>query len=471
MGTLYQKPLDHLLQDLKVTVHSSSMVFPCRETERKSMFLSNIDQVLTFDVQTVHFFPAHKDFPPRVIAEKIRDTLGKILVDYDFLGGRLKLKAETGRLEIDCNGSGAGFVEASSGYCLDEIGDLVYPNPAFAQLACFSDLDTFKRPDDHPPLCILQVTSFKCGGFALGFTTNHVTFDGFSFRLFLQNLAAIAADKPLAVIPCHDRRLLAARSPPRVEFPHPELLKLTTANPSVFETTEEDLVFEIFRLSSDEINSLKEKAKPPGDNSGGGTATSFKVVTAFIWRCKALSCDNATAERQSTILYAVDIRRRLNPPLPESYAGNAVLSAYATENCKVLEEGPFWKIVERVAEGAKRITDEYARSAIDWGDVHKGFPHGDVLVSSWWKLGFDEVEYPWGKPRYSCPVVSHKKDIIVLFPDINHHGQDHDDHDRDHHRDAINVESKKGNGVNILVALPAKEMEIFETIFRRFLFG
>ena len=156
MGTLYQKSLlDHLLQDLNVTIHSSSMVFPSQKIERKSMFLSSIDQVLTFDVQIVHFFPAHNDFPPQVIAEKIKDTLGKILVDYDYLAGRLKLNTETGRFEIDCNAAGAVFVEASSEYCLDEIGDLAYPNPAFSQLVCLTNLDTFK-PDD-PPLCILQV--------------------------------------------------------------------------------------------------------------------------------------------------------------------------------------------------------------------------------------------------------------------------------------------------------------------------
>ena len=117
------------------------------------MFLSNIDQVLTFDVQTVHFVPARNDFPPQGIAEKIKDTLGKIFVDYNYLAGRLKLNNEMGRLEIDCNAAKAVFVEAFSEYCLDEMGDLIYPNLAFSKLVCLTNLDTFK-PDD-PPFCIL----------------------------------------------------------------------------------------------------------------------------------------------------------------------------------------------------------------------------------------------------------------------------------------------------------------------------
>lgn len=118
------------------------------------MFLSNIDQVLNFNVETVHFFASHEDFPPQTVAEKIKDALEKILVPYDFLAGRLKLNARTGRLEVDCNGAGAGFVVASSECTLDEIGDLVYPNAAFAKLVVNSS-DSLEK--DGKLLCIIQV--------------------------------------------------------------------------------------------------------------------------------------------------------------------------------------------------------------------------------------------------------------------------------------------------------------------------
>ncbi|KAK7315667.1 hypothetical protein VNO77_34234 [Canavalia gladiata] len=436
-------------QDLKVTIHKSSMVFPSKEIERKSLFLSNIDKILNFDVETVHFFGAHKDFPPQVVIERCKNALEDALVIYDFLGGRLRLNSHTNRLEMDCNVEGAGFVVASSEYRLDQIGELDYPNPAFAQLV-HKNKDFLKQGDD--PLCVSQVTSFKCGGFAIGFSTSHTTFDGLSFKIFLENFAALAAKKPLAVTPCHDRHLLAARSPPRVSFPHPEMLNLgdipTGEETCIFETSTEQLDFKVFKLTSNDIIKLKEKAK---DSISGGTChsatrvTGFNVITAHIWRCKALSGDD-DANRSSTILYAVDIRARLNPPLPKSYAGNAVLTAYATAKCKELEEGPFLKLVEMVREGATRMTDEYARSIIDWGEINKGFPNGEVLVSSWWRLGFEQVEYPWGKPKYCCPVVYHRKDIILLFPPID-----------------------GGDGVSIIVALPPKEMEKFHALFHKFL--
>ncbi|KAI3807884.1 hypothetical protein L1987_23820 [Smallanthus sonchifolius] len=452
MGTLYQPHVSkssspNIIQDLKVIIHDTFTVFPPQETEKRSMFLSNIDQVLNFNVETVHFFVANPEFPPELVAEKLKSALSKALVPYDFLAGRLRLNPESQRFEFDCNGAGAQFVVGSSEFELGEIGDLVYPNPGFRQLVqkSYDDVDMHDRP-----LCILQLTSFKCGGFAIGVATNHATFDGISFKTFLENLGSLAADKPLATIPCNDRRLLAARSPPQIQFDHPELLKIPTGidlpNPTVFDCSEGQLDFKIFNLTSDDIAHLKKKAKD-GPGSTNAKITGFNVVAAHVWRCKALSSgSDYDPKRVSAVLYAVDIRSRMK--LPSSLAGNAVLSAYASACCKEIEEGPLIKLVEMVTEGTNRMTGEYAQSVIDWGEVNKGFPNGEFLISSWWRLGFADVAYPWGKPRYSCPVVYHRKDIILLLPDIV---------------------GANNNEVNVLVALPSKEMEKFEALFYRFL--
>lgn len=106
----------------------------------------------------------------------------------------------------------------------------------------------------------------------MGISTNHATFDGISFKIFLENLASQASDKPyLAIPPCNDRRLLAARSPPQVTFPHPELIKLQFLTPGhdhdqipppVFECAQDrELDFNIFRLTSADVSFLKERAK------------------------------------------------------------------------------------------------------------------------------------------------------------------------------------------------------------------
>ncbi|CAF1786821.1 unnamed protein product [Brassica oleracea var. botrytis] len=92
MGDSYQESSSLLLHDLKVTVKESSRFFPSEETlthERKSMFLSNVDQVLNIDVQTVHFFQQNKEYPPEVVAEKVKKALVRAMDVYEFLAGYL----------------------------------------------------------------------------------------------------------------------------------------------------------------------------------------------------------------------------------------------------------------------------------------------------------------------------------------------------------------------------------------------
>ncbi|CAF1896309.1 unnamed protein product [Brassica napus] len=235
MGASYQECSSLLLQDLKVAIKESYLIFPSEETlthERKPMFLSNVDQVLNFDVQTVHFFRPNKDYPPEIVSEMLRKAMVRAMDAYDLLAGRLRLNPSSGRLNVDCNGAGAGFVMAESEYTLEELGDLVYPNPAFVELVT-SQLQSL--PKDDQPLFAFQVTSFKCGGFAMGISTNHTTFDGLSFKTFLDNLASLLSDKPSSTPPCNDQK------------------------------------------ASESVSSVCVRV------------TGFNVVTVLVWRCKALS--------------------------------------------------------------------------------------------------------------------------------------------------------------------------------------
>ena len=121
------------------------------------MFLSNIDQVLNFSVETVHFFKACADFPAAVVVERLRSAVERLLVSYDFLAGRLRFDESKGRKEIDCNAGGVRFVVASSGLELGELGELEYPNPAFRQLASPVEAKGGDRGLEDQPLCAFQV--------------------------------------------------------------------------------------------------------------------------------------------------------------------------------------------------------------------------------------------------------------------------------------------------------------------------
>lgn len=154
MATLSPVPS---MQDLKVQFQELSLVYPSEETERKSIFLSNMDQILNYSIPTAHFFKPNPDFSTQDVVKRFKTALEKVLVPYDFMAGRLKLNHSLGRLEMDCNRAGAGFVVAhASQVSLDDIGDnLVYPNLGFRQLAV-QRLDNLS-PQAQQPLCVFQV--------------------------------------------------------------------------------------------------------------------------------------------------------------------------------------------------------------------------------------------------------------------------------------------------------------------------
>ncbi|EYU17596.1 hypothetical protein ABFS82_07G107000 [Erythranthe guttata] len=367
------------MEDLKIKFQESSLIFPYKETPKKSIFLSNIDQILNYDIPTAHFFKANPAFPPEIMG---------FFASLFITGGVLLF------------------------------GDYTW--------------------------VLFAVTSFKCGGFAIGMSTNHILFDGLGAKVFLLNLASQSLEnKPLAIVPYNDRRILAARSPPHVSFPHPEFLKFDLpvgpgSTPPKFDCIIEEIDFKIFKLTTTHISHLKDNITK---TSKIDRISTLAVVAALIWRCKAFFDDK---NRVSTLLSVIDIRPRVNPPLPYSYSANAVLPLGVSETCEEIKNGPFSKLVEIITEGAKEMTHESVKSAFDWLELNRGIPHGDYMVSSWLRLGFDEVEYAWGKPMYSCPVVNHRKDICWVF------------------RDAVD------NGVCAMVALPSQEMDIFEGVFHDF---
>ncbi|WZZ02925.1 hypothetical protein YC2023_088846 [Brassica napus] len=87
----------------------------------------------------------------------LRKALVRAMDVYEFLAGRIRLNPSSGSLDVDCNGAGAGFVVAKSEYTLEELGDLVYPNPSCAKLVT-SELQSL--PKDDQPFFPFQFNSF-----------------------------------------------------------------------------------------------------------------------------------------------------------------------------------------------------------------------------------------------------------------------------------------------------------------------
>lgn len=100
-------------------------------TPTETIFLSNIDQTVSFPVETV-FFYEYEGTATAGVAETVKSAVENVLlVPCYFMAGRLNFNEESKRLELLCNNAGVLFVTAKSRLSLEDLGDLSHPNPTF----------------------------------------------------------------------------------------------------------------------------------------------------------------------------------------------------------------------------------------------------------------------------------------------------------------------------------------------------
>lgn len=72
----------------------------------------------------------------------------------------------------------------------------------------------------------------------------------------------------------------------------------------------------------------------------------------------------------SIVLFALNIRTKSTPPLPDGFIGNAMITSSAAAKAVDLDEKPFPFCVDKVeAEG--KVTNEQVRSIVHWLDFNK----------------------------------------------------------------------------------------------------
>ncbi|KAG6584762.1 peptidylprolyl isomerase domain and wd repeat-containing protein 1 [Phytophthora cinnamomi] len=130
---------------------------------------------------------------------------------------------------------------------------------------------------------------------------------------------------------------------------------------------------------------------------------------------------------------AVNLRRRVQPPLPEHFTGNAVLPALSNHPVQDLDSassGPnansLHAIARRVRESIAKFDDAYIRDTLSLLAAHPDpdtlqpavhFSSGpDILFSSWRGLGMADINFG-SRPAYAGPPTLQHTDGVVIFLD------------------------------------------------------
>ncbi|XP_052135487.1 omega-hydroxypalmitate O-feruloyl transferase-like [Oryza glaberrima] len=424
------------------------LVAPAEATPTgEKYYLSNLDQNIAVIVQTVYCYkpPAASGGDNGDAVAVLRDALAKVLVHYHPLAGRLTISAEM-KLAVELTGEGAVFVAADAGCDLADVGDLTKPDPAALGHLVYS-IPGAKNILEMPPMTA-QVTRFKCGGFALGLAMNHCMFDGLGAMEFVNSWAETARGAvELTVPPFLDRTLLRARDPPVISFEHHEFEEIPDVSDTAALYADQDLLYRSFCFDPDRLERVRALAlagagAENGDDLVGGRCTTFEALSGLVWRARTRALGLAP-EQRTKLLFAVDGRRRFEPPLPRGYFGNGIVLTNAVATAGELLSSPPSRAAGLVQAAVRMVTDGYMRSAVDYFEATRARPSlaSTLLITTWSRLAFHGADFGWGAPAMSGPVTLPEKEVILFLA----HGEER-------------------KSINVLLGLPASAMDAFQEL-------
>eukprot|EP00253_Pinus_taeda_P021093 PITA_21093 len=350
-----------------VNVIASIMVPPSRPSPKTILYLSNLDDQIvsriTFDALLVYTNVSQKVQNP---VKVIRDALSEALAYYYPLAGRVTRTQDGRKFQVDCTGEGALFLEAATDNTLSELGILEDLKPSFAPL-----LHHFAEVEDVPAL-IFQVTRFKCVGVVVGASFSHSLCDGGGAAQFLNGVAEIArGEAKLSIEPA------------------------------------DDLVISSLFLSSDALQRIKQPIAEELEEH----CTTFEVLSALAWQARTIAL-GISLHRAVRLIFTVDLRTVLKPPLTEGYYGNAVyLGCARSATAQEVVNGSLLHAVKMIKKAKTSVNDDRVRSSISFLEIKRPFQKitdvqicpEDTCLSDWRWLGFHQVDFGLGKPSIVWP--------------------------------------------------------------------
>ncbi|OVA16639.1 Transferase [Macleaya cordata] len=372
---------------------SRCIVPPAAPTPSGALDLSVIDKLLVLrcKARTLHVF-SHGGVDA---AKVIREALSKALVPYYPLAGRLEEPVQ-GELQIACTGEGVWFVEASADCTLDAVN--YFDN---VPMVPHDELLPDQPPDSDgvDPLVLMQVTQFTCGGFVIGLIFCHSICDGLGAAQFLNAVGEFARGLQVpSITPVWYRETL----PTRQRAVNAEALKLPPLPPPMPEYQLEHASIDI---PLDVINKLKHEFL----DLTGKTCSAFDIVAASLWsrRTRAINLEKDTDVK---LVFFANTRKILDPPLPEGFYGNCFFPVRITTSSRWLVEASDAEVVKLIQNAKTRLPIEFTKwiegDELDDGEDPFAPPlvYTTLFISEWGRLGFNQVDYGWGRPVHVVPI-------------------------------------------------------------------
>ena len=238
----------------------------------------------------------------------------------------------------------------------------------------------------------------RYGGFVFALRLNHTMTDAPGLIQFLNAISDMAKGLSApSISPIWQRELLNARNPPLITQMHYEYEEVNNTNNTLMAMDENNLVHRSFFFGPKEISVLRNQLP-----SSLGPCSTFEVLMACIWKCRtiAFAVDPDEVVRFSCV---INIRGKRGFDLPPGYYGNAFVYPASITKAGMLCTYPLEYAIKLVKKAKAKMSKEYVKSVADLM-VIKGRPlstqPGNYLVSDVTRVGFEDVDFGWGKAVY-----------------------------------------------------------------------
>ncbi|XP_068667424.1 stemmadenine O-acetyltransferase-like [Aristolochia californica] len=331
--------------------------------------------------------------------DQLKSSLSEALTRFFPLAGRMKDESS-----VDCHDQGVDFFEAEVSSQLSEYLSLPNIEEFLSQLL---PCNFFNSKSGTEVLLAIQLNRFQCGGIAIGVCVYHLVADMVTMATFINCWATTARGANYVLCPTFNSASL---------FPAKPVEKFT---PAITET----ISTKRFVFTESSIATLRAKSST---YSPVGRPTRVEALSALIWRSVIKATRKEGCSRGLVCQHAVNIRSRMDPPLPDHSFGNLFIVA-ATSG--VVEKDLYQGCLEeQLREAFRQINDAHVRelqgpnghSKISQSRriVAEKFSNMDIefcTFSSWSRFPFYELDFGWGKPVWVSAAPFLLRNVVILL--------------------------------------------------------
>ncbi|MFS8033604.1 putative deacetylvindoline O-acetyltransferase [Helianthus anomalus] len=422
-----------MISSSKITIEmeiiSEEIIKPSSRTpdHLKTFKLSLLDQL------TLHTYaPIILLYESKTVtcSDVLKKSLSETLTKYYPFAGRL---SEDG-ITVDCNDEGVVFVEAKIIGC--RLLDFVH-NPNYeTQSLLFPEGYLWKGSCVGYSFLAAQATYFDCGGMALTISMSHKVADAPTLGIFLSDWAAIARRE--------------VRPPPMILATSIPYFNLEYTMPEIELDMSKPLVTKRYVFDAQDIARLKQSVTGLVENP-----TKIALVTALLYKSAINASTTKTGSfKSTTLIQLVNMRPRVEPPLPDNSIGN--FTWYFTTSNRDQSETSLGNLVIQLKKGIKELgvsgLDDWLLSVRESANsVKELFDNLDVYRCSHVRgISFYQMNFGRGNPIWGTIADVLVKNTFILYDTPDGYGVEavvslEEDHMRLFNEEVMDYVSSKQN--------------------------